>query len=618
MILFQPLAQEVTPGSATHDHGEDDGENKTEAELEIHCDTKLDDLKGAVAAVPMPLAGPGDARGSGFVEVDGGAAASESLQPKEPHVKVEPPAEQNEPHPFLDAMALVPVPQATLLDGVDTMRLDEQLDQTEQSHQQEPETQLVPSQTLSECLGAFVQADLNLSQGETLMHAAADDAADDVADEVPYQNAEKSRVNDTMPELSLSSQPNETPNHAERNKVDDTIPNQTITPEPTIPRADRADHNMTGAGDDDGASDDVGAGGSNNGTSGQLRSDVTSSPSAPDGLQGTSDINTEKAAKPQSEPKTTVRSLKEAFEFWDFCFDVLCHGKDEEESQEVLESLASELREDSMSTAFSGVGAPETAKAVLLNRLGNRLGRELSVNQHAARIQHSIEWFTPSTEECKLTADLHDSCVFSDIGQFYRPELLEDTIPSLLAKPAMAFQVLMPLIMSNRAVCTKGWCVRHQKYCSLKTNKRHTAGTSCRGYSRRGAQLGNTDTDVIYSLCWCALRRTLQESDITQENVESFPIRFIADLLEDMYHLTAITLDASNFGTPCNRRRQFIRLRHRSKILAEISPLADFCKRFFRMAAFHWKECFGSIQHDHIFPPPNRLHPPDALSDDEI
>ncbi len=129
-----------------------------------------------------------------------------------------------------------------------------------------------------------------------------------------------------------------------------------------------------------------------------------------------------------------------------------------------------------------------------------------------------------------------------------------------------------------------------QKNCSLKSCRRHTAGTSCKPFSRRGAGLTTGDRDIIYTLAWIGLRRELQEADITQENVISFPISLINNLLGDLYHCDAITLDSTNFGLPCARERQYIRLRHKHKILSELSPINMFAKRFFRAVKFHWSE----------------------------
>ena len=74
--------------------------------------------------------------------------------------------------------------------------------------------------------------------------------------------------------------------------------------------------------------------------------------------------------KPWRTPRPIANSLEEAFDFWDNIFDVLCDGKDDEECMEILERLASDLEQDSLSTAFSGIRAPETATSILRFRLG--------------------------------------------------------------------------------------------------------------------------------------------------------------------------------------------------------------------------------------------------------
>ena len=291
------------------------------------------------------------------------------------------------------------------------------------------------------------------------------------------------------------------------------------------------------------------------------------------------------------EPRPIASSLADAFDFWDNCLDVLCAGKDEDECQNILEDLALQLERDSLSTAFSGVLAPETAVKTLRFRLGERLGRTLKST--GGKQQHMIEWNPQSLEECKIIANEDGGCVFGDIGQFFRKELLDSVIPELQKKPQTAIQTLKPLILSNRAVGTKGYCLVHNKHCCLKSCKRHMAGTSCKPFSRRGVQLGTSDGDMIYTLCWFGLRRVLQESDITQENVLDFPLSLARELLDDLYIIEPVRIDPTMLGAPTARPRQFLRMRHKVKILAEISPIAEFSKRFYRAVSFHWREQLG-------------------------
>ena len=297
--------------------------------------------------------------------------------------------------------------------------------------------------------------------------------------------------------------------------------------------------------------------------------------------------------KPWRTPRPIANSLEEAFDFWDNIFDVLCDGKDDEECMEILERLASDLEQDSLSTAFSGIRAPETATSILRFRLGKRLGRELKHKN--AHLGHMIEWKQSSQEECKLMGSRENCCLFGDIGQFFRKELKEGIIPQLMEKPHQAISVLTPLIMSGQAVSTHGTCLVHGKTCALKSCKRHTAGTSCRPFSARGCGLQTADIDMLYTLSWVALRRTLQESDVTQENVVRFPLTLLTQLLGDLYHIDSVVLDSACFGAPTARERQFVRLRHKQKIISETSPASRFALRFLRAVNYHWSEHFVSI-----------------------
>ena len=81
----------------------------------------------------------------------------------------------------------------------------------------------------------------------------------------------------------------------------------------------------------------------------------------------------------------------------------------------------------------------------------------------------------------------------------------------------MCVEILGPLIASGRAMRDRAFCLHHQKECILQCAKRHTAGTSCVPYSRRGLGLGLKDVATLYSLAWIGLRLLIQEPDVTQE-----------------------------------------------------------------------------------------------------
>ena len=47
-------------------------------------------------------------------------------------------------------------------------------------------------------------------------------------------------------------------------------------------------------------------------------------------------------------------------------------------------------------------------------------------------------------------------------------------------------------------------------------------------------------------------------------------------------------LDPTCLGYPYARDRGFIRMRHKAKVIAEVSPLSNFAKRFYRAIKFEW------------------------------
>lgn len=130
--------------------------------------------------------------------------------------------------------------------------------------------------------------------------------------------------------------------------------------------------------------------------------------------------------------------------------------------------------------------------------------------------------------------------------------------------------------------------------CHLKTARRHMAGTSCRPFSKKGTRLGLMDTETINLLAWVGLRITLQEADVTQENVEGCATDIFSRFLGPMYWIDVYVADPTHFGWPVARNRQYLRMRHKTKILSEISPISNFAKRFWRAVEFSWSDmlCF--------------------------
>ena len=161
----------------------------------------------------------------------------------------------------------------------------------------------------------------------------------------------------------------------------------------------------------------------------------------------------------------------------------------------------------------------------------------------------------------------------------------------------MVADILAPVIAGGNAMVNHSWCYYHQKQCCIKTAVRHTAGTSCVPFSRRGVNLGLKDVATLYSLAWIDLRLLLQEPDVTQErpgfrlflcfsmfvccfvagvsvsvsvklttyyprltnslrNVAKADVSLFDRFLSGIYWFEVVEIEASHLGWACARRRQ--------------------------------------------------------------
>ena len=212
--------------------------------------------------------------------------------------------------------------------------------------------------------------------------------------------------------------------------------------------------------------------------------------------------------------KRMVSNMLDGLAFHDDALDFMDTDHDffGDSAIDSLVQCAMDSDQDTMSTSFSGIESPHTAACAHRQALSRRLGKKIPY----PRLLHMIEWDTACQGELLITAKETGSCLFSDIGSFFRPELHE-TIKSLRDNPAMCVEILGPLLASGRLMKSSAFCLAHQRMCCLKTASRHRAGTSCTPYSKRGVGLGLKDECTLHTMAWVGLRLLLQEPDITQE-----------------------------------------------------------------------------------------------------
>jgi site-specific DNA-cytosine methylase len=301
---------------------------------------------------------------------------------------------------------------------------------------------------------------------------------------------------------------------------------------------------------------------------------------------------------PERCSRKIVRNLSDMMGYTDDFLDELQLGgfKDaksfaggSDSDSDCLNRLADLMDGDTYSTSFSGIDAPGAANALLHHRLSKRLGTSRTLQ--LPRSLSMVEWDKEGQQELLVLCKRDDSCLFGDIAQFFRPEL-QDVVNMLKKKPNMAVEILGRIIGEGNAMTRVGWCLYHKRRCTLKTASRHVAGTSCVPFSKQGSQLGCADENIIYTLAWLGLRNELQEGDVTQENVDGFPIELFTRFMNFFYFLEPLVVDSTQFGSAGARKRLWIRARHKVKVLSQISPLSRFSQRFHRACAMSWKDFY--------------------------
>ena len=189
-------------------------------------------------------------------------------------------------------------------------------------------------------------------------------------------------------------------------------------------------------------------------------------------------------------------------------WDDLLVEDDEDAIMTRLNDLADDLSSRTTSIAFAGVAAHDVTDRCLAQFLSGVLGRQVC----PPKSQWLIEKSSACQEELMIlhsadhnpaiySSDADRPCMYSDIMQFWRPEIKE-IVDCLMASPHLAIETMATLLVECRAVKLTGWCNTHGKYCQLRPCSRHSAGSVCTPYSSQGNQLALNDASVLFLLCW--------------------------------------------------------------------------------------------------------------------
>lgn len=265
-----------------------------------------------------------------------------------------------------------------------------------------------------------------------------------------------------------------------------------------------------------------------------------------------------------------------------FLDDLLGHNDAEER-------LAAVMSETTMSSAFSGIGAPEQAHTSSCQVLTTQLSRRIAPGRHL----FAIEQDTECQYELQM-APTKPECLFTDML-----DAIADVARPILESQAASFSYadLLKIFREPNMVKERMHCLIAGKECLVKKARVHVAGTECTAFSSQGARAGTADrTRTIILFAWVAQRRMVQEDVIVHENVPLFPLSMLRETLGDIYlvedEMSAV-LDADCFGNPYNRSRRWSILVHRRALI--FHPTRNAVPAWEQFAKLYMRKCSADL-----------------------
>lgn len=177
-----------------------------------------------------------------------------------------------------------------------------------------------------------------------------------------------------------------------------------------------------------------------------------------------------------SHQKQTVRTMNDNFEFFRQAVEEVC-TIGEPVSSEYRSSfkldpaidfispdeLKSRFGQFTMSTAYSGVGAPEATMHVLRHTIEDMFGPGVPMPKVLFQCEYDENCRTELFKYDQIPGG-SDACVFGDLCEFF-VDSIKGTIKELKARPELAFEVLAKMVASGEAVKTHAYCHKHKKTC---------------------------------------------------------------------------------------------------------------------------------------------------------
>ena len=219
-----------------------------------------------------------------------------------------------------------------------------------------------------------------------------------------------------------------------------------------------------------------------------------------------------------------------------------------------------------MSTAFSGIGAPENALHAIMCHLGCECSRPLC----------NIEWDLECRRE--LCALPHPPmCLFDDINQFWNETIDMGSISSV--------SQYEKLIKSGIGILPHGWCLLHLRTCKLQTAECHIGGTPCPDWSSQGSRNKEAGPDAMATMAWIGQRYTLEEPIWINENVAAFDWFLMCNILCEKYIMVSCILKSEQVWVQRRHRRITVGV---NKKLIKVQAPWDIFPKFKRSLQVTW------------------------------
>ena len=249
-----------------------------------------------------------------------------------------------------------------------------------------------------------------------------------------------------------------------------------------------------------------------------------------------------------------------------------------------------------VSSAFSGIGAPEQALHGIQRYLAHHVPDiDTTVQQVAA-----CDWNSYSRDELRHTASPPQH-LYCDITEFVNADI-RSAVHATAAAGKWTVDTLWATLSRPGATTLRAYCAQCDAMCTHPRAHVHVAGTPCIDHS---TQPGAKRRGVLGASCvplftWIAMRHALQEPVCIHENVPGFDAGLLPRFLHishpcplpsmsmsrplsptvcyvlrllPFYFVMTVILDLVNHGFPVRRRLRLTLCVHRSVIASGLTPM---------------------------------------------